>query len=298
MAKSARATGRRDGTDVEGTTRVVGIFGDPVDHSLSPRMHNAAFRALGLDYVYVPFRPAARTIGAAVEAIRALGLAGVNVTVPFKRDVMPHLDRVSDTARAAGAVNTIVNRDGKLRGENTDVPGFAAALLAAGFRVRGKRVIVIGAGGAARGVVHALLTHGAAEVVVANRTRARAADLAKAFASKKARVRVVALDSLADVALLGSAQLVVNSTSIGLHGGDFLDYPARATPADCVHFDLAYREGPTPFLKLARAARRPLIDGRHMLLHQGAIAFRLFTGKKPPIDVMARAIGISAKDRA
>lgn len=298
MAKSARATGRSGGTAVEGTTRVIGIFGDPVDHSLSPRMHNAAFRALGLDYVYVPFRPTKRTIGAAVEAIRALGMAGVNVTVPFKGDVVPHLDRVSDTARAAGAVNTIVNRDGKLLGDNTDVPGFAAALAAAGFRVRGKRAIVIGAGGAARGVVHALLGSGAAEVVVANRTRARAIDLVKALASEKARVHVVSLDSLADFSLLGAAQLVVNSTSVGLHGGDFLDYSARATPAGCVHFDLAYREGLTPFLELARAARRPLIDGRHMLLHQGAIAFRLFTGKKPPIDVMARAIGISTKDRA
>jgi shikimate dehydrogenase len=298
MAKSARAKGGRGGTDVEGTTRVIGIFGDPVDHSLSPRMHNAAFRALGLDYVYVPFRPTKPTIGAAVEAIRALGLAGVNVTVPFKGDVVSHLDRVSDTARAAGAVNTIVNRDGKLLGENTDVPGFAAALSAAGFRVRGKRAIVIGAGGAARGVVHALLTSGTAEVVVANRTRARAADLVKAFAREKARIRIVPLDSLADVALLGTAQLVVNSTNVGLHGGDFLEYAVRATPARCVHFDLAYREELTPLLKLARAARRPLIDGRHMLLHQGAIAFRLFTGKKPPIDVMARAIGISTKDRA
>src|SRR3990172_2669025 len=130
---------------VEGTTRVVGIFGDPVDHSLSPRMHNAAFRSLGLDYVYVPFRPNARTITDAVEAIRTLGLVGVNVTVPFKRDVIPHLDRVSATAHAAGAVNTIVNRDGKLLGDNTDVPGFTAALSANEFRVRGKKVLVIGA---------------------------------------------------------------------------------------------------------------------------------------------------------
>ena len=294
MAKRARAT--KGG--VEGTTRVVGIFGDPVDHSLSPRMHNAAFRALELDYAYVPFRPTTRTIGAAVEAIRALGLVGVNITVPFKGDVIPHLDRVSDAARAAGAVNTIVNRDGTLLGDNTDVPGFSAALAAAGFRVRGKRALVIGAGGAARGVVYALLAGGAAEVVVANRTRARAADLAKVFASDKARLRLESLDALVDTAFLATRELVVNSTSVGLHGGEFLDYAARATPARCVHFDVAYREGLTPFLKLARAARRPLVDGRHMLLHQGALAFRLFTGKKAPLEVMARAIGISTKDRA
>lgn len=296
MAKRARAAGDIDGV-VEGTTRVVGIFGDPVEHSLSPRMHNAAFHALGLDYVYVPFRPQARTIGAAVEAIRALDLVGVNVTVPFKGDVVPHLDRVSDTARAVGAVNTIVHRDGRLFGDNTDVPGFTAAVSAAGVRLRGTRVLVIGAGGAARGVVHALLSGGATEIVVANRTRARAKDLASAFARESSRLHVASLAALVDTDLLGRIHLVVNSTSVGLHGGDFLEYSARATPPRCVHFDLAYREGLTPFLKVARRARRPLIDGRHMLLHQGAIAFRLFTGKRAPIDVMARAIGISAKDR-
>jgi len=293
---TGRATGR--GGSVEGSTRVIGIFGDPVDHSLSPRMHNAAFRALGLDYVYVPFRPRQRTIVAAVEAIRALGLTGVNVTVPFKGDVIAHLDHVSETARAVGAVNTIVNRDGELLGENTDVPGFAAALASAGFRARGKRVLVIGAGGAARGVVHALLTGGAAEVVVANRTRSRATELRKVFATDRTRIRIETLEILADEGFLATRHLVVNSTSVGLHGGGFRDYAARATPKACVHFDLAYREGLTPFLKLSRAARRPLIDGRHMLLHQGAVAFRLFTGKRPPIDVMARAIGIGAKDRA
>jgi shikimate dehydrogenase len=293
----AKTRASAHGGSVEGTTRIVGILGDPVDHSLSPRMHNAAFAALGLDYVYVPFRPRQRTIGAAVEAIRALGLAGVNVTVPFKEDVIPHLDRVSATARAAGAVNTIVNRDGRLLGDNTDVPGFSAALATARVRVRGKRVLVIGAGGAARGVVLALLAGAAAEVVVANRTRGRAAALVKVFASDRARIRVAALDVLSDEGFLATRQLVVNSTSVGLHGGEFLAYDAHATRTTCVHFDLAYREGLTPFLKLARAAHRPLIDGRHMLLHQGAIAFRLFTGKRAPIEAMARAIGLGPKDR-
>lgn len=283
---------------VQGTTRVVGIFGDPVDHSLSPRMHNAAFRALGLDYVYVPLRPTKRSIGAAVESIRSLGLVGVNVTVPFKEDVIRFLDRVSNTARAAGAVNTIVNREGKLLGDNTDVPGFAAALAAAGSRVRGQRVLLIGAGGAALAVVHALLSGGARDIAVANRTPARAAGLLKRFSRAKSRVGAVSLDALVDPDFLATRTLVVNSTPVGLHGGDFLAYTPRATPVGCLHFDLAYRERLTPFLRLARAARRPVIDGRHMLLHQGAIAFRLFTGKKPPIDVMARAIGIARKSRA
>jgi shikimate dehydrogenase len=294
----AKRTRTKSGDTIEGTTRVVGIFGDPVAHSLSPRMHNAAFRALGLDYVYVPFRPQQRTIDAAVDAIRALGLVGVNVTVPFKADVMPCVDRVSDTARAAGAINTIVWRDGKLFGDNTDVPGFTAALAAAGSRARGKNVLLIGAGGAARGIVYALLAGGAAEIAIANRTRSRADALVKLFAKDRKRLRVQTLGALSDDRLLSTRQLVVNSTSVGLHEGRFLDYLASATPSSCVHFDLAYREDLTPFLKLARAARRPVIDGRHMLLHQGALAFRLFTGKKAPIDVMARAIGIDARARS
>ena len=279
---------------IEGTTRVVGIFGDPVDHSLSPRMHNAAFRALGLDYVYVPLRPTKRGIRYAVEAIRTLGLVGVNVTVPFKEDVIRYVDRVSDTARAAGAVNTIVLRNAELHGDNTDVPGFAAALAVGDFKIRAKRVLVIGAGGGARGVVHALLEAGAADVVIANRTMARARALAKVFSKSRARLSVAPLDVLEDFDFLESRQLVVNCTSVGLKGEPFLEYDAAATPASCVHFDLAYREGPTPFLALAGSAKRPVIDGRRMLLHQGAVAFKLFTGKKPPLDVMARAIGLDA----
>lgn len=294
MRKRERAT--KGG--VQGTTRVVGIFGDPVDHSLSPRMHNAAFRALGLDYVYVPLRPTKRSIAVAVESIRSLGLVGVNVTVPFKEDVSRFLDRVTDTARATGAVNTIVNHAGKLVGDNTDAPGFSAALAATGSRVRGQRVLLVGAGGAALAVVHALLSGGAREIAVANRTPSRAAGLLKRFSGANSRLRAVSLEALVDADFLATRTLVVNSTSVGLHGGDFLAYKPRATPADCLHFDLAYREGLTPFLRLARTARRPVIDGRHMLLHQGAIAFRLFTGKKPPLDVMARAIGIAWKNRA
>ncbi len=288
MATESDSVGRR----IEGTTRVVGIFGDPVEHSLSPRMHNAAFRALGLDYVYVPLKPAHGSIRAAVESIRTLGLVGVNVTVPFKEDVMRRMDRVSETARAAGAVNTIVRHDTKLVGDNTDVPGFAAALAANDFKVRAKRTLVIGAGGGARGVLPALLAGGAADVVIANRTVKRARTIEKSFAKHRVRLHAVPLDILEDFDFLETRQLVVNCTSVGLDGRAFLRYDADATPASCVHFDLAYREGLTPFLALAHAAKRPTIDGRHMLLHQGAAAFKLVPGTKAPLDVMARAIGV------
>jgi shikimate 5-dehydrogenase len=157
-----------------------------------------------------------------------------------------------------------------------------------GEKVRGSRVLVIGAGGSARAVLHALRTGGAADVVLANRTKATAAKLAREF-----KATAATLDALSDRELLDSRSLVVNCTPVGLKGGDFLAYDAAATPRDCVHFDLAYGRTLTPFLDLARRARRPLVDGRHMLVHQGAAAFRLFTGKKAPVDVMLRAVGVA-----
>jgi len=278
---------------VEGTTRVVGIFGDPVDHSLSPRMHNAAFEALGLDYVYVPLRPTARTIAEAVVAIRALGLVGVNVTVPFKQDVIDHLDTVSDDARAVGAVNTILaSKNGRLAGANTDVEGFAGALRAHGVRLRGKRALLIGAGGAARAVVQSLVAAGAADVVIANRTLANARSLAADFGEGAGVLHARGLDALEDTDLLADRDVVINSTSVGLKGGAFPGYSIEATAVDCVHFDLAYGEKPTAFVCAAEGAGRPAIDGRYMLLYQGTAAFKLFTGRKAPADVMAQAIGI------
>jgi len=277
---------------IEGSTRIVGIFGDPVEHSLSPRMHNAAYRELGIDYAYVPFHVDGKRIRDAVRSIRTLGLAGVNVTVPFKQAVMKHVDRLTPTAKAIGAVNTIYPDGNKLVGDNTDGSGFTAALTANGVRSRGKRVLVIGAGGAARAVVHALMVGGAADVVIANRTRTKAVQIRKAFPGYRAKVQIASLEILDDFDFLASRQLVVNSTSVGLSGEKFLDYSIESTPDDCTHFDLAYGEKPTSFLATAAKAKRPVIDGRAMLVHQGAIAFKLFTKRRAPIDVMSRAVGL------
>jgi shikimate dehydrogenase len=276
---------------VEGTTRVVGIFGDPVSHSLSPRMHNAAFRALGLDYVYVPFRPSSRTIRQAVAAVRSLGLAGVNVTVPFKEAVVRHVDRLSETAKAVGAVNTIYpDRSGKLVGDNTDVVGFTAALEAGAVRLRGLKALVVGAGGGARAAVYGLLRGGAADVVIANRTIARGKQIVRRFSRYRAHMRVVGLTALREAELLASRSLVVNATSLGIGGTRFLDFDFDETAAACVFFDLAYGRTPTAFLAAAAKAGRPIIDGREMLLHQGAAAFKHFTGREAPIDVMSAAL--------
>jgi shikimate dehydrogenase len=278
---------------VEGTTRVVGILGHPVDHSLSPRMHNAAYAAAGLDYVYVPFRATPDTVRGVVRAMRTLGLVGFNVTVPFKQDVLKLVDRLTGTAATIGAVNTIYRDGDDIVGHNTDGIGFTEALKSHGAKVRGARVLVIGAGGSARAVLHALREGKAADVVLANRTKATAVKLAREFGAT-----ATALDSLEDEGLLGTRTLVVNCTPVGLKGGAFLGYRAAATAKRCVHFDLAYsRDGLTPFLKLAARAGRATIDGRHMLVHQGAAAYRLFTGKKAPVDVMLEAVGVARSKR-
>ncbi len=279
-----------DAARVEGTTRVVGILGDPVDHSLSPRMHNAAFAALGLDYVYVPMRATRATIRDAVKAMRALGLVGFNVTVPFKQDVLRLVDRLTPAAEAIRAVNTIFRDGDEIVGDNTDACGFSEALRSHGTKVRGARVLVIGAGGSARAVLHALGEGGADDVVLANRTVATARKLARELGGTATDLSV-----LQHGELLASRTLVVNCTPVGLKGGAFLAYAAGRTPKTCVHFDLAYsRTGLTPFLALAAKAGRPVVDGRHMLVHQGAAAFRRFTGRKAPVDVMLQAVGVAA----
>jgi len=277
---------------IEGTTKVVAVIGDPVEHSLSPRMHNAAFKELGLDFVYVAFNPAKRDVADAVRAVRHLNLAGLNVTVPYKQDVMRYVDRLTPAAKAIGAVNTIYADGRKLIGNNTDAPGFTAALTAAGCRPRNKRVLVIGAGGAARAVIHALVEARASDIVIANRTLRKAVRTAKDFGGVRAHLRAADLEILDDFDFLDSRQLVVNTTSVGLSGGAFLDYDVNATPEDCVHFDLAYGEKPTAFLEMAAKSKRPTVDGRHMLVHQGALAFKLFTGRRAPIEIMSKAIGL------
>jgi len=279
-------------TTVEGTTRVVAIFGDPVDHSLSPRMHNAAFAELGLDYVYVPFRTTEAHLRRAVGSIHALGLAGINVTVPFKRRIIRYLHRLTETAEAVGAVNT-VHCDGKgLVGDNTDAPGMIAALSANGFQARRKRILIVGAGGSARAAVYALARAGASDIVITNRTLARARRLVRAFGTHQDKLAVAPLDVLEDADFLETRQLVINCTPVGMKTKNYLDYDVSSTAPDCLHFDLAYGDGPTPFLRAATEERRPTLDGRHLLVHQGALAFKIFTGRRAPVAVMAKAVGI------
>jgi shikimate dehydrogenase len=266
-------------------TRLAAVVGFPVRHSLSPAMHNAAFAELGLDWVYVACEVAPDAAAAAFAGVRALGFGGLSVTIPHKAAALAAVDEVSDTAHAIGAVNTVVRlTGGRLRGENTDGAGFLASLADEGFDPAGRRCSVVGAGGAARAVVHALAGAGAAEVVVVNRTATRAEEVA-ALARGAGRVGVAA-----DVA---GVDLVVNATPLGLSGSDALPFDPDLVGSGQLVVDLIPNPAMTPLMRAARERGARVAGGLGMLVHQGALAFALWTGRPAPLGVM-RAAAVQA----
>jgi shikimate dehydrogenase len=273
---------------IGGGTGLTGIFGDPVTHSASPAMHNAAYAELGMDRVYVPFHVTAAQLPAALRAITALGLLGVNVTVPHKERTARLLARQSAEARLLGAVNCVVARRGELFGDNTDARGLAQDLSALGVALKGQTAVLIGAGGGAAAALLALRRLGAREVVIVNRTRRRAVKLAQHF--KTLRTEVRELGELTESGLIARAALVLNATSVGLRSEPFLPLAYEAARRDCFFYDLIYAAGPTAFLRPARERGLRTADGAGMLLYQGALAFELFNGVKPPIPAMRKAL--------
>ena len=276
---------------ISGKTTVCGIVGDPVEHSLSPLMHNAAFKALGLDYAYVPFRVARGAIDAAAGAVKHMGIRGLNVTVPHKVDIMSHLDWIDPFALRVGAVNTIVNDEGRLSGYNTDASGFVRGLDAFGIDLRDARVMVLGAGGAARAVVFSLLDRGA-RVTILNRNPQRAAALA-GDVSVAAGLQI-AHGELTDSTLkkeLSACSLLVNATSLGMYPwADESPCPRRYLRTDLVVCDIVYNPPMTLLLQDAASCGATVITGVEMLVQQGALAFELWTGVPAPVDVMRAAV--------
>ena len=255
-------------------------------------MHNAAYAALGMSRTYAAFRVTSANLASALRAIPPLGIIGVNLTVPHKQAAARLIKDLSGEARMLGAVNCVVNRRGVIRGDNTDARGLERDLRDLGCELRGRLAIVIGAGGGAASSVLACIRLGASRVVIANRTPARAAALARRFAAKGARTsgEPRGLDALMDSELLADARLIVNATSMGLTTGRFarLDYDSTAT--DCLFYDLIYSGEPTEFMKPALAAGRPAADGAGMLVNQGELAFKLFNRVAPPAGVMRAAL--------
>lgn len=277
-----------------GGSAFVGILGWPLEHTLSPVIHNVAFRRTSLDWTYLSWPVEPQMLAEAVRGLRALGAMGANVTMPHKETVLKHLDEVSGDARDVGAVNTIQRLGPRLVGHNTDVDGFSEFLSGdAGFDAGGKRALVLGSGGAARAVVKALDSLGAAEVTVAGRDPARTesvAGLAAAASPSVAEWRDAEQ-------LMGDADLVVNATPLGMDGEHVFSDP-RFRPGQCV-VDLIYSPPSTPLVEAARAAGAEAWGGLGMLVRQAAASFTIWTGQAAPLEAMSaaavHAIGAQAR---
>jgi len=272
---------------ISGTTRVTGIIGWPVEHSLSPTMHNAAFAALGLDWVYVAYPVPPDRVRGAISGLADAGVAGLNVTIPHKQTVLTACSAVSEAVASIGAANTLIpDGEGGWRADNTDAPGFLRALdEAAPLDLDGAAALILGAGGAARAVAFALRTRGA-DISVANRTEDKAAALGNPVAFTPREVNAAAAVS----------DIVVNCTSLGLHGtGVPSELPLSAIGRGQVVVDVVYRPGGTAWLEAVEARGARVVDGLGMLLHQGAAAFVQWTGEEPPIDVMRQALTVARR---
>lgn len=280
--------------DISVKTKILGLFGDPVAHSLSPAMHNAAFRVAGLNYVYLPFHVKREQLASAIAGITALGIEGINVTIPHKEAVIPYLQQLTVEARLIGAVNTIVRQGQTLVGHNTDGKGFLRALQAeAHFNIKNKNIVLVGAGGAARAVAISAAMNGANRVNIINRSKEKAQKIVDTIRQHTAcRAQVWELATCPWQDILQEAHLLVHTTPIGM-------YPQEQSlppiPVELLHpglmvCDLIYNPVHTQLLKKAKEAGCPTMSGLGMLVFQGAEAFTLWTGQKAPIAEMYRTV--------
>lgn len=279
-------------TLISGAARVAGVAGAPIAHSLSPLIHNAWLDAAGLDGAYVPFAPSAAGFDAFVQGLRGGVITGLNITLPFKEAALVLADAPTAAAQAAGAANLLLFAlDGRILADNTDGMGLLAAFAeqAPGFDPTAAPVVILGAGGAARGAAAAFLAAGAPQVRVLNRTLARAVTLAEALGS---RVSPLPLSDAASA--FDGAGAVINATSAGLSDTGGLEVPLEATGADCVVMDMVYKPLVTPFLAAARALDRRTVDGLAMLIGQARPAFTAFFGQPPPAEVDVRALALKS----
>lgn len=278
---------------ISGRTRVFGLIGHPVRHSLSPKMHTALFSRLGLDAVYLAFDVHPRRADRVADAIRTLSLSGVNLTAPFKERVIPHLDRLTIAAEEAGAVNVITNVDGHLTGYNTDGEGLVQDLeRRAGWRPGGKVCAVLGAGGAGRAVAVSLAAADAGVVYLFNRTFGKAADACEHMARSMPHItfRPGALYHRSFAAVAGQLDLVINCLGPGAEE-TVRTFDVDGLPEHAVWCDINYWMGAPPLVEACRARGLSTVDGLGMLLHQGALSFELFTGHPVAVEELEQIVG-------
>jgi len=276
--------------EINGSTKLTGILGYPVTHSVSPQMHNAAYAKLGLNYCYLPISVKPEDLERVLEGIRILGFAGVNVTIPHKEAVVTHLDEVTKIARLIGAVNVILIQEGHLIGYNTDGPGFIDSLREdAGFEVAGKRAVVLGAGGGAKSVALMLSQDGVKNLIISDLIYEKAENLCE-YINSHFGIAPYACPSKSNELrkLIGSCDLLVNATPVGMYP-KVNECPIEddyIIPGSAVVYDLVYNPLETKLLKLAKKNGAKAVSGIGMLIRQGALAFSLFTEKEAPIQIM------------
>jgi shikimate dehydrogenase len=272
---------------------VLGIIGYPIGHSISPAFQQAALDHCGIDGTFQAWEVAPDRIPEFIRGLRRPEVLGINVTVPHKEAVIPHLDTVDDWATEAGAVNTIVHRQGRLSGHNTDGYGFLRALKdARGFVPRGRRALVLGAGGSARAVVLALARDGVAHLSIANRTTERAQALAKVARRRGVPSQGIGLTGPELAAAAAQADLIVNCTSLGMYHGPAegqTPLTRQQIPTASLVYDLVYNPAETPLLREAALAGARTLGGLYMLVYQGAAAFEMWTDHPAPVAVMLEA---------
>ena len=278
------------GNELNAKTVICGLMGDPVEHSVSPAMHNAAFRRLGLNYAYLPFRVSKEGLPGAVQGIRAMRIAGMNVTIPHKTSIIPLLDEIDPLAQRIGAVNVIHNKDGSLSGSNTDADGFLRMLKEQGIDGLGLHAVVLGAGGASRAVCFALASLGC-EITILNRTLQKALDCSADMEKYTGRTfAALELNQGNLAAALEEAGLVVNATSIGMSPhNDESPIDRGLLKRRHVVVDIVYNPVKTRLLREAEKAGARTTGGLDMLAWQGALSFEIWTGRRAPFDVMRRA---------
>ncbi|HCU24981.1 MAG TPA: shikimate dehydrogenase [Deltaproteobacteria bacterium] len=277
---------------VKSKIQSLAVIGDPISHSLSPLMHNAAIRKLKAPYRYKAIRVTPKKLEEFSKTC-ALRLAGFNVTVPHKEAIVPFLDRLAYEAKLIGAVNTVVCKNGELIGFNTDGAGYLMSLQAEKkFNPGGRRIMILGAGGAARALAAALILAKAKSVIVANRTPKRAVQLVRelSFRLPGAKLEACPLTGKEFETALRRCDLLINTTRVGLGGSSFENFPWEKLKASALVSDIVYSPRFTPFLKSARKHKHPIHTGDGMLLYQGALAFEIWTGLKPDVKEMRKIL--------
>ncbi len=276
---------------IDAETKLCVLIGNPVGHSLSPALHNAAFKELGLNYAYMAFK--VEDLAKAVGGIRALGIKGVSVTIPHKVRIMEYLDEIDTTAREIGAINTILNADGRLKGYNTDSPGALKALKDAGVSFAGKKILILGSGGVARAVAFSLAAYSSINLltilgIVENELKLLKRDLAK---KGGANINTGLLSEPVLKSAVSDADIVINCTPVGMHPEvDRSVIPSGLLQKSPVVFDVVYNPLKTKLLREAEEAGCRVISGVEMFVNQAASQFELWTGKKAPISVMRKVV--------